>query len=238
MVKPRRYFNLGRQALMLVFSCICFTVSAGQEKSGIPPGFVDLEQLIPTLEVELRYYGKDNFVGEAIPGYNKPKAILTKKAATALKQAQEELLKFGLGLKVYDAYRPQRAVDFFVRWAEDLKDTKMKQHYYPQVAKKDLFRHGYIAAKSGHSRGSTVDVTLVSLIGGKATELDMGTTWDYFSVKSWPANLALSAQQRANRMLLQQVMLRQGFKFLEEEWWHFTLKDEPFSEQYFDFVIE
>ncbi|WDE14505.1 M15 family metallopeptidase [Thalassomonas haliotis] len=222
---------------MMIFSLFCFAVSAA-EKSTIPPAFVDLEQVMPTLEVELRYFSEDNFVGERIPGYNKPKAILSKKAAAALARVQDDLLEFGLGLKVYDAYRPQRAVDFFVRWAQDLKDTRMKQHYYPQVQKKDLFSHGYIAAKSGHSRGSTVDVTLVSLMGGKPSELDMGTTWDYFSIKSWPANLALTAQQRANRMLLQQVMLRQGFTFLEEEWWHFTLKDEPFSEQYFDFVIE
>jgi len=228
----------GLKLMLLCAALFSHLALAGQKKSTLPEGFVRLKQVIPAIEIELRYYSDDNFVGRRIPGYEKEEAVLSKQAAAALAEAQQELMKFGLGLKVYDAYRPQRAVDFFVRWAEDLGDTKMKARYYPEVAKKDLFNHGYIAEKSGHSRGSTVDVTLVSLMGGKPVELDMGTSWDYFSVKSWPANLALSAQQRANRMLLQQVMTKQGFSFLEEEWWHFTLKEEAYKDQYFDFVIK
>ena len=151
---------------------------------------------------------------------------------------QKDLEAFGLGLKVFDAYRPQRAVDHFVRWAEDLDDTRMKAKYYPGVEKKHLFRDGYIAARSGHSRGSTVDLTIVSLGPDDPVELDMGTGWDYFGPRSWPASLDVSPQQRANRMLLQSLMVKHGFKPLAEEWWHFTLKDEPFPKTYFDFVIE
>ncbi|WDE03115.1 M15 family metallopeptidase [Thalassomonas viridans] len=238
MAGKNRYLAVWLNLILICGAFVCRPVFAAGDKSDIPEGFVVLTEVIPTIEIELRYYSDDNFVGRRIPGYEKPEALLTEQAAKALAGAQAELMKFGLGLKVYDAYRPQRAVDFFARWAKDLKDTKMKARYYPEVAKKDLFDHGYIAAKSGHSRGSTLDVTLVSLVGVKPVELDMGTTWDYFSVSSWPANLALTPQQRANRMLLQQVMLRQGFSFLEEEWWHFTLKDEPFNDQYFNFAIK
>lgn len=204
----------------------------------VPPGFVDIEDVIPGVEVELRYFGDDNFVGQRIKGYESSRCYITAEAAEALKEVQQELRAFGLGLKIFDAYRPQRAVDHFVRWASDLADTKMKEKYYPGVAKKDLFKDGYIAAKSGHSRGSTVDLTIVSLDAGNTEELDMGTGWDYFGPKSWPGSQAVSAEQRAHRMLLQRLMTKHGFKPLAEEWWHFTLIEEPFPDNYFDFVIE
>jgi D-alanyl-D-alanine dipeptidase len=201
-------------------------------------GFVDVSEAVSGASIELRYHSPDNFVGKRINGYEADSAFITKKAAQALSNVQQELEQFSLGLKIFDAYRPQRAVDHFVRWAADLDDTEMKAKYYPEVAKEGLFRDGYIAARSGHSRGSTVDLTIVSLDSGNPVELDMGTGWDYFGPKSWPASMEVSPQQRANRMLLQRLMVKHGFKPLAEEWWHFTLVDEPFPETYFDFVIK
>lgn len=203
----------------------------------IPPGFVEIREAIPGIVVDLRYYSDDNFVGEPVDGYESHQCYISEAAAAALKPVQSELAQFGLGLKVFDAYRPQRAVDHFVRWAEDLDDTRMKARYYPDVEKENLFRDGYIAAKSGHSRGSTVDVTLVSVESGMPVELDMGTPWDYFGPLSWPASTRVSAEQRSNRMLLQLLMVKNGFRPLAEEWWHFTLVDEPFPETYFDFPV-
>jgi len=201
-------------------------------------GFVELETFIPTIKLDIRYYTSDNFVGERIDGYESPKALLTAQAAEALKSVQTELAAFGLSLKVYDAYRPQRAVDHFVRWAKDLNDIKMKLKYYPEVDKANLFTEGYIADRSGHSRGSTVDVTIVSLGDTELVELDMGTNWDFFSPSSWPQSSIVTSQQRANRVLLYNVMSKHGFKPLNEEWWHFTLENEPYPDHYFDFPIQ
>ncbi|MEJ2385129.1 MAG: M15 family metallopeptidase [Xanthomonadales bacterium] len=127
-----------------------------------PVGFIEIRDAAPGIRVELRYFSDDNFVGRPVTGYQAERCFVTREAGAALAAVQRELAAFGLGLKVFDAYRPQRAVDHFVRWAEDLDDTTMKARYYPEVAKKNLFRDGYIAARSGHSRGSTVDLTLVS----------------------------------------------------------------------------
>jgi len=199
-------------------------------------GFVDIENIIPDIELDIRYYGKDNFVGERIDGYEAARCFITTEAAFALKEVQADLKPFGLGLKVFDAYRPQRAVNHFVRWAKELGNTKMKLKYYPDVQKKNLFKDGYIAAKSGHSRGSSVDVTIISL--DNLQELDMGTHWDFFGPLSWPQNLTLTLEQRAHRMLLQSLMLRHGFRALKEEWWHFSLQNEPFPKTYFDFRVK
>lgn len=205
----------------------------------LPDGFVYADAVAPDIAVDLRYAGTDNFVGRPVDGYAKPRAIMTKEAAAALKKAQADLRRFGLGLKVFDAYRPQRAVDHFVRWAKDLADTRMQAKYYPGVAKQDLFKEDYIAAKSGHSRGSTVDVTLIYRDAqGAAQELDMGSRFDFFDPRSWPEHPGLSAAQRANRMLLQTVMEKHGFKPYPKEWWHFTLNPEPYPETYFDFAVE
>jgi D-alanyl-D-alanine dipeptidase len=201
----------------------------------VPSGFVDLKKTVPSLVIDLRYYDKNNFIGQRIDGYEAPVCYVSTSAAEALKAVQEELLSFGLGLKVFDAYRPQRAVNHFVRWAKDINDTKMKEVYYPNVQKSELFEKGYIAAHSGHSRGSTVDVTLIDIGTGK--ELDMGTGFDFFSPISWPTSMAVTAQQRANRLLLRSLMLRHGFRPLQEEWWHFTLENEPYPTTYFDFPI-
>lgn len=205
----------------------------------LPEGFVYVNEVVPDIKAELRYYTTDNFIGERIDGYFEPRCILTKSAAEALKKVQEDLKPFGLGLKIYDAYRPQRAVNHFVRWAKDLQDTKMKSEYYSDVEKKDLFSQGYIAEKSSHSRGSTVDLTVVSMDSkGEVEELDMGTGFDLFSPKSWPDNLSMSVPQRAHRLLLQTLMKIHGFHSYPQEWWHFTLKNEPFPDTYFDFPVK
>jgi D-alanyl-D-alanine dipeptidase len=170
-----------------------------------------------------------------IDGYQAARVYITRPAAEALAAVQAELASFGLGLKVFDAYRPQRAVDHFVRWAENLDDAVMKDRYYPDVDKANLFRDGYIAARSGHSRGSTVDLTIIDAASGD--ELDMGTPWDFFDPSSAPLSAAVFAEQRANRMLLRSLMLKYNFQPLAEEWWHFTLAEEPYPNTYFDFPI-
>lgn len=222
--------------LVIVITCLLF--SACSSAASLPDGFGYIDDIVPDIKQEMRYFSENNFVGQRIDGYEKPVCILTKQAASALSEVQAELKVFGLGLKVYDCYRPQRAVDHFVRWAKDLGDTGMKQRYYPDVDKKNLFKDGYIAEKSGHSRGSTLDLTIVPLDPKDARALDMGTTWDHFGPKSWPSSLEVNATQRVHRMLLRMVMVKHGFKPLKEEWWHFTLADEPFPDTYFDFVVK
>lgn len=202
----------------------------------IPDGFVDMGEFLADVQIEARYAGHGNFVGEPIDGYEAEKVLLTREAADALLAVQIELRQIGLGLKLFDGYRPQRAVDHFVRWAQDPEDDTMKSVYYPQVDKSDLFEQGYIAEQSGHSRGSAIDLTLVSLETGE--ELDMGTRWDYFDPRSAPANQEVSPQHQARRMLLQITMIKHGFEPLAEEWWHFKLIDEPYPDTWFDFVIE
>ncbi len=226
-----------RLLLLTLFVFLYSLPGSASLAEDLPDGFVDIKEVIPNIQLEIGYHTEDNFVGQRINGYKKPKCILSKKASIALKKVQGELNAFGLGLKIYDAYRPQKAVDHFVQWAKDLSDTKTKSKYYPDVDKKNLFRDGYIAEKSSHSRGSTVDLTIVSLDEKKPQELDMGTRWDYFGLQSWPGSMAVTPTQRANRMLLQNLMTKYKFKPVKEEWWHFTLKGEPFPNNYFDFEV-
>lgn len=195
--------------------------------------FVSVTDILPEVILDIRYYSSNNFIGEKIDGYEEPVALLTKKAALALKNAGEEIKKQGLCFKIFDAYRPQMAVDHFVRWAEDLDDVKMKEAFYPEVSKKDLFALGFIAKHSGHSRGSTVDLTLCNIEGQK--ELDMGGTFDFFGDISHSDYTDLSKEQLDNRRLLREVMVNNGFMPLKEEWWHYTLKDEPYPDTYFKF---
>jgi D-alanyl-D-alanine dipeptidase len=228
--------------IILLFSIIIFADNfrpAQAQSDALPEGFVYVTSVVLTVNVDLRYYSYNNFVGQRVDGYDSPKCILTAEAAEALKGVQNELKEFGLGLKIFDAYRPQQAVDHFVRWAGDLGDTLMKQQYYPKVDKKDLFKEGYIASKSGHSRGSTVDLTIVSIDKEHPyQELDMGSGWDFFGEQSWPDYPDITPSQRANRMLLKLVMEKYGFKPYDKEWWHFTLKNEPFPDTYFNFPIK
>ena len=201
-----------------------------------PEDFVYLLDLEPSIKIELRYFSNNNFIGQPIDGYHRSTIIVSKPTALALQKVQNDLEKKGLGLKIFDAYRPQQAVNHFVRWAKVLNDTLMKQSYYPDVPKSELFKRGYIASKSGHSRGSTVDLTLIDLDTGN--ELDMGSPYDFFGVQSHPFYKKITDKQRKNRMLLRRLMLKNGFKPYENEWWHFTLRDEPFPNQYFDFPVK
>lgn len=230
--------DLAVAACMIFVACIANAGapdSVGVEAPGLPKGFVYVDEYVPHVYQELRYATAHNFVGKVVDGYHGKRAILTQPAAQALARLQEELQAYGLGLKIYDAYRPQQAVDHFVRWAADLSDTRMKAKFYPNVRKADLFAQEYIAARSSHSRGSTVDITLVNLADGKA--LDMGSGWDYFGEASRPSYQKLTAAQRANRMLLQLLMRRHGFKPYAKEWWHFTLESEPYPDRYFYFSV-
>ena len=197
--------------------------------------FVDISGVAGDVILELRYYSTYNFIGDRIDGYLEPIALLTKEAAAALKAASDEAVRNGYRIKVYDAYRPQRAVEHFVRWAKDLNDTRMKSIFYPEVSKENLFLEGYIAEHSGHSRGSTVDITLFDM--AKGCEADMGGYFDYFGEISHSDYKELDEKQYNNRMLLRRIMVNCGFTPLREEWWHFTLEDEPFRDTYFDFAI-
>ncbi|MDA0177134.1 D-Ala-D-Ala dipeptidase [Mesoflavibacter sp. HG96] len=202
----------------------------------LPKGFVYVQDSLPDLNVELRYCYDNNFVGEQIEGYINEVVIVTAQTVDALKKVQADLKADGFTLKVFDAYRPQRAVNHFVRWAKQVNDTMMKTQYYPKVNKRNLFKEGYIASKSRHSSGSTLDVTIVNLETGE--ELDMGSPYDFFGPESWVSNTNLTEEQIANRQRLQKVMLKNGFRNYSQEWWHFTLKNEPFKNQYFDFLVE
>jgi len=216
--------------------------------------FVMITDVVPDAILEIRYFGTYNFVGTRIDGYLQPTALLTKVAADSLKAVSDDVIALGYRLKIYDAYRPQMAVDHFVRWAADVPDTLMKQYFYPDLDKSVLFDQEYIMAKSGHTRGSTVDLTLFDMQTEK--ELDMGGTFDWFGPESHPdfcgnpetaefnadnskspANRVITPEQFRNRMILRQAMLRHGFKPLDSEWWHFTLKEEPFPETYFNFPV-
>ena len=212
------------------------TEAAPEEAYG-KEGFVLITDVIPDAILEIRYYSTFNFVGERIDAYEAPVAYLTKEAAAALKNVSDELMAQGYRIKIYDAYRPQTAVDHFKAWAEDLEATEMKPYFYPEVDKSELFDKGYIAAKSGHSRGSTVDLTLVDMMTGR--ELDMGAGFDYFGELSHPDYTeTLTQEQIDNRMILREAMVNNGFRPLLEEWWHFTLENEPYPDTYFDFPVD
>jgi zinc D-Ala-D-Ala dipeptidase len=226
--------------LLLLLACTASPVGA----QAPPPGFVDAAAVVDGLAVDMRYFGIDNFVGERIDGYERPRCLLSRPAAHALAAVQRNLAARGLGLKVFDCFRPARAVAHFVRWARRPDDDpQRKAKYYPDIDKRDLFRLGYIAFRSGHSRGSTVDLTLVRRGdpgGGQeldAEELDMGTRFDFLSRKAWPSDRSVSAQAQENRALLAQAMRRGGFIPYVKEWWHFTLANEPYPDRYFDFPV-
>jgi D-alanyl-D-alanine dipeptidase len=214
----------------------CLTTGPACAGEKMPAEFVDAESVVPGLVLDMRYAGSHNFIGRPIDGYEAPVCILTREAAAALAEVQAELKDYGLGLKIFDCYRPTRAVAHFVRWADDDTDTEMKAEFYPEFDKPELFVEGYIADRSGHSRGSTVDLTLVSL--PDEAELPMGTAFDFFSTRSWPADADQPAAVRANRLLLSTIMQRHGFKPYDREWWHFRLAEEPFPDTYFDFPVK
>ena len=202
----------------------------------LPEGFVYVKEEIPDLDVELKYFTDHNFVGMRIDGYQANRLILTKEATEALKKVQKDLQYQNFCLKVYDGYRPQRAVDHFVRWAKDLSDTINKQEFYPEVEKQFLFADGYIASRSGHSRGSTLDLTITD--GSTGEPMDMGANFDFFGEQSWTDDTVITENQKINRQILQAAMEKHNFRNYPMEWWHYTLRWEPFPDTYFDFVIE
>jgi D-alanyl-D-alanine dipeptidase len=224
---------------IVVFTLLSFS-TLGDGTRNEPPSkedFIDLKEIMPNLRSDMRYYSDNNFVGQPIEGYNAAKCLLSKEAAYALKSVQDELERLGFGLLVYDAYRPQRASDHFVKWAEDETDTTMKLQYYPNVNKEDLFSKGYISVKSGHSRGSTVDLTIVSLKTKQI--LNMGSPYDLFDdISSTEHTESITKNQHSLRMLLKRRMEKHGWKSYPKEWWHFTLENEPFPNTYFDFPVE
>ena len=200
-----------------------------------PSGFVVLADFVPHLVQEIRYYSTYNFIGERIDGYEEPCALLTIEAARALKSASNEMLVQGYRLKVFDAYRPGRAVRHFVLWGIEDQDIRMKPYFFPELEKQELFSKGYVASQSSHSRGSTVDLTLLDMTTGK--ELDMGSPFDLFSEVSHPDYKGITPEQYENRMRLQRVMVRNGFEPIDCEWWHFSLVQEPYPDTYFDFPV-
>ena len=198
-------------------------------------GFVLLADFVPGIIQEIRYYSTYNFVGERIDGYEEPVALLTIEAARALKRVNGEVNAQGYRLKVFDAYRPATAVRHFVLWGIEDLDLRMKPYFYPDLEKQELFKQGYIASQSSHSRGSAVDLTLLDMATGR--EVDMGSPFDLFSEISHPDSKQVTEEQHANRMLLQSAMIRNGFKPIDCEWWHFSLADEPYPDVYFDFPV-
>lgn len=248
--------------LLLIVSCLPkpAAVFSKPNTNEIPEGFTDIQKVIPDVLMDIRYYGTHNFLGEKVDGYLSPKCYLTKEAAQALSGVQNDLQPYSLTLKIYDCYRPQRAVNHFVRWATEIDNIKTRKEFYSTVDKRNLFKDGYIAERSSHSRGSTVDLTIVSLPAPKQTDytpgqklrechlpadkrfrdnsIDMGTGFDCFHELSHTANPNISRQQKANRLLLKTLMEKHGFKNYDMEWWHYTLKNEPHPDTYFDFVVE
>lgn len=202
----------------------------------LPEGFVLVSDIVPDAIQEIRYYSTYNFVGKRIAAYNAPVAILTKEAAEALKKASDDFISQGYYIKIFDAYRPQSAVNHFIRWSQDKNDIKMKPFFYPDVNKEDLFKFGYIVAKSSHSRGSTLDMTIVDAKTGK--DVDTGSPFDLFDEISHHGSDKITSAQRQNRGIIKNTMERNGFKSYQTEWWHYTLCDDPYPDTYFDFSVD
>ncbi len=245
---------------LLCGACVFMGCSSNNDTSDQSPTedcsrFVTLSDVVPDVILEIRYYGTYNFVGSRIDGYEESTALMTREAADSLRAVSDDVMAQGYRLKIYDAYRPQKGVDHFVRWAEAVNDTLMKAYFYPDLDKSVLFEQEYISERSGHTRGSTVDLTLFDMDAEK--ELDMGGTFDWFGPESHPGfcgnpqtgeytgdnsksptGRSITPEQFVNRMILRKVMLAHGFKALDSEWWHFTLKDEPFPNTYFTFPVK
>jgi zinc D-Ala-D-Ala dipeptidase len=231
---PRRWPFHAAVMSMMSLSQLTMSLPAAAEDAR-QPGFVDAAAVVDGLVVDVRYAGANNFVGAAIDGYQAPRCLLTAQAANALAAVQRDLAARGLGLKVYDCYRPMRAVAHFRRWARDLDDVKRKREFYPDVDKRRLFALGYLSTRSSHARGSTVDLTLVTRRDG--SEIDMGSPFDFFGVLSHRRAAGLAPAQHRNRQLLADAMGRRGFRASSKEWWHFTLANEPFPTAAFDFPV-
>ena len=235
----KNIFNIYKYKLIyfiILLLIVSFTQQAIAEETNLPDGFVYITDIVPDAILEIRYYSTYNFIGSRIDSYLAPLAISTRAAADALKQASDELQSMGYVIKVFDAYRPQGAVDHFVRWAIDEADIATKATFYPDITKDRLFPEGYIAEKSGHSRGSTIDLTIIEMLSGK--ELDMGSAFDFFGEISHHATDLITEEQANNRLILKNAMIKAGFRPYDEEWWHYTLENEPFPDTYFDFFVK
>ena len=232
--KAKSLFLLRLAVVLLVFTFtnISFAAVSATDSSD----FVVITDVVPDAIMEVRYYTLYNFIGDRVRGYEEPVALVTRETAYALREVNNELLPMGYTIKIFDAYRPQMAVDHFVEWARDLNDVRMQKYFYPEENKANLFIHGYIASRSGHSRGSTVDLTLYDL--RNQCDIDMGGTFDYFGYRSYPDFPDLTEQQKQNRRLLRSVMYKHGFHGIDTEWWHFTLNNEPYPNQYFNFTVK
>ena len=203
----------------------------------LPEGFVYLSQVCPTIIQDLKYASDDNFTGTIVNGYNKNSVILTKEASKALKQVQEELEAQNQGLLIWDAYRPTRASDYFLEWEQQPDNLQIKDRFYPHLTKEELFNNGFIApGHSTHSRGSTVDLTIIDRSSGHA--LDMGTDFDFFGENTYTNNKNISQEAQNNRKYFVNLMDKYGFENYHKEWWHFTLRNEPFPDTYFNFPVE
>lgn len=225
-----------RSLVIILFKVYILTfISNVYAAKMLPEDFVYLNDIAPTIQQDIRYATSNNFIGRPLPGYERQVCILTLPTTKALLEIQKELNKQGLGLKVFDGYRPQMTVNEFVRWSKDTLDQKMKTQYYPNIDKADFFKLNYIMAKSGHTRGSTVDLTIIDIKTNE--ELDMGTSFDFMDELSHPSNKNVTTKQYENRQLLNQIMKKHGFLSLDTEWWHFTLKNEPHPDTYFNFII-
>lgn len=200
-----------------------------------PNDFVDISLEIPGILTDVKYFTGDNFVGERIDGYEAPTILLTEKAVIALDKVQKQLMEEGCGLKVFDGYRPKRAADHFIRWGKQEENSKTKSIYYPEMTRQEIFQGGFIAPESSHTRGSTVDLTVVKIETG--IEIDMGGIFDFFSEVSYSDYDHLTLEQSKNRVQLRYLMRSEGFEPMQQEWWHFTLSNEPYPETYFDFPI-
>jgi zinc D-Ala-D-Ala dipeptidase len=218
---------------VIILVCLGFTDLKAQE---LPKGFVYLDEVISDVIYEIRYAGSHNFIGKPVKGYERATAILSRPAAAALAKVQKELIQKDYMLKVFDAYRPQQAVNQFVGWARDRSDTLMKQEFYPEVPKEKLFELGYISSRSGHSRGSTIDLTLIKV--NTCQNADMGGEYDFFGEISHHYSTKVTAEQKKNRELLRLTMRKYGFRSYSEEWWHYTYDAEPFPDTYFDFPVK
>ena len=239
-MKRRQLLMSSLASLVMIAGCSSQAPAVSASSDGVKlsadsSDFVLLTEAVPDAILEIRYYSTYNFVGDRIDGYEEPVALLTRQAAAALRKVSDDLARDGYRLKIFDAYRPQKAVSHFMRWALDPSDVRMKAYFYPELEKNTLFPQGYIAEHSGHSRGSTLDLTLFDMKSGK--ELDMGGTFDYFGRRSHPDFTGITKQQYENRQILRRAMLKHGFKPLAEEWWHFTLKNEPYPDTYFTFDV-
>ena len=245
----RRTVFLAALAIMVLTALVIHYLHSRPESPELDSsGFVNITDVVPDAIIEARYFATYNFVGARVDGYLEPTALMTRKAAEALKAVSDDVKAQGYRLKIYDAYRPQCAVDHFVRWGKDLADTLMRPCFYPNEEKAYLFERGYIAETSGHTRGSTIDLTLFDMASGK--EFDMGGVHDWFGIESHPdyggnpdtgefkGGVQISEEQFRNRMILRTAMLRHGFKPYDCEWWHFTLEDEPYPDTFFNFPVQ